>query len=244
MLQEASSICSDISVLRRLSFAAVTLHRDTPKYWELVASFGFLKASGCTIPSSDEVKVLLENVKYLDEDAFDTDRHLTRELIQHDGFQGKPLGIVLISANNNCRLCGGNLLVRADRPSFPVVYSNDLGTVCGTHFRKYCQNNWKGCTFTQHYGFHTKGNESEAVYDEDYSQLPYFVSSHMTVFQTQLLRHLTAEMLLSQVSYRQRADIYNYVHGCDLAIKQSAQAMPHELFETDTNPNRYMLMHV
>ena len=73
MLQEASSICSDISVLRRLSFAAATLHRDTPKYWELVASFGFSKVSGCAIPSSDEVKILLENVKYLDEDAFDTD---------------------------------------------------------------------------------------------------------------------------------------------------------------------------
>ena len=143
---------------------------------------------------------MLENVKYLDEDAFDTDSNLLNELIQHEGFQGKSLGIVLISGNNKCKLCGGNLLVRADRPSFPVVYSNDLGTVSGTHFRKYCQNNWKGCPFTQHYGFHTEGNESEVVYDDDFSQLPYFVSSHMAVFQTKLLSHLTAEMLLATIS--------------------------------------------
>lgn len=238
MLQEASVICSDISVLRRLSFAAVTLPRDTPKYWDLVVSFGFLKSSGFAIPSSDKVKVLLENVKYLDEDAFDKDNHLLRELIQHEGFQGKSLGVVLISSNNKCRYCGGNLLVRADRPSFPVVYSDDFGTVSGTHFRKYCQNNWKGCQFSQHYGFHTNGNESESVYDDDYSQLPYFVSSHMTVIQTKLMCHLTAEMLLGQISYRQRSDIYNYVHGCDTTKKQSVKAMPREFYAKDTNPNR------
>ena len=240
MLQEAATICSDISVLRRLSFAAVTLHRDTPRYWELVASFGFLKSSGCAIPSSDKVKILLENGKYLDDDAFDTDSHLLREFIQHDGFQGKSLGIVLISAKDKCRFCGGNLLVRADRPSFPVIYSDDLGTVSGTHFRKYCQNNWKGCPFTQHYGFYTNVNESEAVYDDDYTQLPYFFSSHMTVFETKLLCHLTAEMLLGQISYRQRSDIYNYIHGCDSAKKESVQTMPHCFDEKDTNTSRYM----
>lgn len=240
MLQEASAICSDVSVLRRLSFAAVTLHRDTPRYWELVASFGFLKSSGCVIPSSEKIKVLLENVKCLDEDAFDTDSNLLKELIQHEGFQGKSLGIVLISGNHKCKLCGGSLLVRADRPSFPVVYSNDLGTVTGTHFRKYCQNNWKGCPFTQHYGFYTKGIESEAVYDDDFSQLPYFVSSHMTVFQTKLLCHLTAEMLLGQISYRQRSDIFNYVHGRDAAKKQSTQAFPRECDMKGTSFNRYI----
>lgn len=218
MLQEASEIISDVSVLRRLTFAAATLHRDTPKYWELVSSFGFLYSSGSAIPSSDKVKVLLENVKYLDEDAFNSDSHLMGELIQHEGFNGKSLGVVLLSANSECKLCGGNLLVRADRPSFPVVYTNDFGTVNGTHFRKYCQNNWKGCPFTQHYGFHTNGNESAAVYDDAYSKLPYFVSSHMTVFQTKLLYKLTAEMLLGHISYQQSADIYNYVHGCESAV--------------------------
>ena len=149
MLQEASSVCSDISILRRLSFAAYTLHKDTPKYWELVTRFGFTKSSGSAIPSIDTVKLLVDNVKYLDEGAFNTDDNLLGELIKEDGFQGKSLGIVLISANDKCKLCGGNLLVRADRPSFPTIYSDDIGTANGTHFRKYCQNGWKGCSFTQ-----------------------------------------------------------------------------------------------
>ena len=43
---------------------------------EICPSFGFLKSSGCEILSSEKIKVMLENVKYLDEDAFDTDSNL------------------------------------------------------------------------------------------------------------------------------------------------------------------------
>lgn len=86
MLQEASSLCPDVSVIRRLSFAAANLPKDTPRYWELVTKFGFKSLS--VSPSSDKVKVLLENVKYLDKEAFDGDSFLLRELLQDDGFQG------------------------------------------------------------------------------------------------------------------------------------------------------------
>ena len=235
MLQEASALCSDVSVLRRLSFAAASLPGDTPNYWELVSSFGF---SSCLPPSTDKVKILIENLKYLDEKSFDTDSQFLRELTLQEGFQGRPLGIVLISANSKCRLCGGNLLVRADRPSFPVIYTNDLGTVCATHFRKYCQNNWKGCSFTQHYGNHTNANESEVIYDKDYSELPYFMSSHMTIFETKLLCHLTAEMLLGQLSYKQRSDIYNFFHRYETVKKQCIQTMPCDYDERDSNVDR------
>jgi len=50
--------------------------------------------------------------------------------------------------------------------------------------------------------------------------------------------HLTAEMLLGQISNRQRSDIYNYVHGYDTTKKQSVKAMPREFYAKDTNPNR------
>ena len=237
MLQEACSVSTDVSVIRRLSFAAVNLHKDTPMYWELVTRFGFMSSS--PFPSIEKVKVLLENVEYLDKDAFDSDCHLLRELHNLEGFQGHQLGIVLISANNVCKVCGGKLLVRADRPSFPIIYSNDLGTVEGTHFRKYCQNNWKGFSFTQHYGFHSNGSDVEAVYDRDCFDLPYFLSSHMTVFQTKLLHHPTAEMLLGQVSYRQKSEIYNYIHGYDSSVKKGIKCATNES-DADADSSRYV----
>ena len=220
-------------MLRRLTFAAAALHKDTPNYWDLVASFGFLKSSESKLPSVEKLKVVLENVNYLEEDAFNTDSQLMKELMQHEGFQGRSLGIILLSTNGKCKLCEGDLLVRSDRPSFPVVYTNDYGTVHGTHFRKYCQNNWKGCSFAQHYGYHTIGNETEAVYDEYYLKLPYFVSSQMTVFQTNLLCQLTAELLLGQISYQQSADIYNLMHGCESVKKQYAPTRQHGISEGD-----------
>ena len=109
------------------------------------------------------MKLFCENVEYLEDKAFDSDEKLRQELIQFDGFEGHPLGIVLRSSNESCFECGGTLLVRKDRPSFPVIYSEDHGTINGTHFRKYCQNTSIGCSFTQHYGFHSIGREGEII---------------------------------------------------------------------------------
>ena len=72
------------------------------------------------------------------------DRDLFTELIHMEVFQGKPLGIVPISSNSTCKLC--KLLIRADRPSFPTVYTEEFGTIDETHFRKHCQNHGFGCS--------------------------------------------------------------------------------------------------
>ena len=95
-----------------------------------------------------------------------------------EGFDGHPLGIVLVSANTTCNLCKGALQLCSDQPSYPVIY------VSRTHFRKYCQNNWKVCHFTQHYGFHMTGNDFEMVYDHDCLDLPFFLSTHARLVPT------------------------------------------------------------
>ena len=216
MLQEASSVCKDPSVLRRLTFAASNLHQDTPKYWNIVTTFGFkFSEVHCT---AEKVKVFLENINFLDENASDSDQFLLKELIEFEGFNGHPLGLVLISSKKICDICGKHLLLREDRPSFPIVYTDD-GTISGTHFRKYCSNHWQGCSFTQHYGFHQRGNTSEIHYDDDCLDLPYFLSMNMTAVQTKMLKSLSAEILLGQLSYKQKSDIYNFIHGYDIAVK-------------------------
>jgi len=67
MLQEVSNVTSDPSVLRRLTFAANALPTDTPRYWELVTRFSFQHSS--VKFAWESVKVCMENVKCLDEDA-------------------------------------------------------------------------------------------------------------------------------------------------------------------------------
>ena len=169
----------------------------------------------------------MPHLLYIDSKALISDKDLQKELFELDGFQGHPLGIVLVSAKQTCGMCGQKLLIRADRPSFPVVYSDELGTICGTHFRKYCSNSSLGCSFPQHYGFYSHGNDSEIMYDEDCLDLPYFVSTNQTIFHTKMLSNLTTEILLGQLSYKQKAEIYNYSHGYHQALKKSGKVASH-----------------
>lgn len=116
-MEEASVVCPDISVLRRVLLAAGQVPRDIPSFWDLVTSFGFKKAT--EKPTTEKVRVLVQNTQLLDYETLILDEELFRELVQHEGFDGHPL----VSSNSICKDCGGNLLVRADRPSFLMGYT-------------------------------------------------------------------------------------------------------------------------
>ena len=120
---------------------------------------------------------------------------------------------MLISSLSKCQACGGELAVKADRPSHLTLYSDTLGTVTAIHFRKICKNTRKGtCNTVQHYGYHSK-KVGEVVYDDNWKELPYFILSRETAFETKILFQLDAEILIGTLSYKQRAEIYNCVHG-------------------------------
>ena len=57
----------------------------------------------------------------------------------------QSLGIPLVPSQTQCVSCGGKLLLRNDQPSHLMLYTESMGTVLGTHFHKYCQNNHNGC---------------------------------------------------------------------------------------------------
>ena len=130
------------------------------------------------------------------------------------GFHDKPLGILLLPDNKQCKSCNEKLLVRADRPSHLTLYSNTLGTVPATYFSLYCQTWRKGCSFVQCYGF-SKANDdtTDRTYDINWKSLPYFVSTQQTAFNMNLLIRLDADVLIGQTTYNQLSDIYNEIHG-------------------------------
>ena len=141
-MELVGSVVKDVSVLRRMLFAASYLPQDVPHYWEIVASFSCTGSS--TSLSAERVRLLMENLQLLSRQAFATDAELTSELLKthRDCPKGKSevLGVALISDKQNCCKCGGRLLVRQDRPSKIVLYTESMGTVPATHYHKYCQN--------------------------------------------------------------------------------------------------------
>lgn len=98
-----------------------------------------------------------------------------------------------------------------------------MGTVWVTQFYKYCQNYQKGCKFTQYYGYHNLGNR-KVQYNDTWMSLPYFVSTQETGFEMSLLKRFDLELLIGQLSYKQKADIYNVYEGYDTTKKTSSRA--------------------
>lgn len=172
-----------------------------------------------------KTKVLLENIQFLNKKVLVSDKDLIADLYSMPGLKDHPLGVVLISPNTSCKLCKAELIVRSDRPCFLTLYTDDMGTIPGTHFRKYCKNSRRGCSYTQHYGFYTINDEEDSVmtYDDDWFQLPYFMSSSKTGFAMCFLRRYDTELLISQISYREKCDIYNIYHNYDQTRKTSSK---------------------
>ena len=157
-----------------------------PDYWGTIAPF-------CGVEVKVELlKAGVSNIQLLYESAFADDKTLAREIhaqssVSGSCTKGHPLGIPLLSANQRCKICGGDLLIRGDHPSRATIYTETFGTVIGTHSHKYCKNYRKGCIFLQYYGYHSKGSHSITFYDPDWMQNSYFVSSSETVFEIQML---------------------------------------------------------
>ena len=87
-----------------------------------------------------------------------------------------------------------------------------LHKVPGTHYTKYCRR--KGCSFQQHYGYYTLGQSSEIRYDKDWEMQEYFLATREAAISTiNMLRRFDKEVLIGQLSYKQRADIYNDVQS-------------------------------
>lgn len=221
----------DLSLLRRLLFAVVYLPKDLPQYWFIVGKF-VSQGADCSL-EPEKCRVAAENLKLMNEKAFVKDDELTDEIHQlHVTPEANmPLGIVLISPHTTCRFCNGKLLVRHDRPSTLTVYTESYGTIIGTHYHKYCQHFRKGCTFKQHYGYSTKSAEGKVMcsYDFDWEKQTYVISSAETAFELIMLKRYDVELLSGQLSYSQKAEIYNNINGYPVPFKQCTTLKKEEL---------------
>ena len=211
MLSMCGKHTKDPSVVRRLTFAASFYPTSLPNYWQTVHKFCVADREDRSNLTVQDVQVLVENMAFLDKQAFNSDQLLMSEILQVTR-QGSdvPLGIVLISPKETCHQCGSKLYLRSDRPSTVTIYDDQLGTVPGTHYTKYCRR--RNCSVQEHYGYCTHGDCGAMIYDSEWSALPYFLSSRETAISMEMLRRLDKEILIGQISYKQRADIYNSVH--------------------------------
>lgn len=205
-------MAENCAVLRRMLFATSFLPPDLPLCWEIIARFANQEGASET---AESVRVAMDNMRVLNNEAFVSDDILASQLInmQYD-ITKQSLGIPLVPNQTKCPKCGGGLALRSDRPSRLTLYTETFGTVAATHFHKYCRNSHKGCRFVQYYGYHKQEGENHG-YDQEWESLPYFISTQETGFELKMLKKFDTELLIGQLSYNQKADIYNVANDYD-----------------------------
>jgi hypothetical protein len=150
---------NDVGVLKRLMFATSYLPADIPQYWEIITKFG-----GQNNINPDAVRVTMENIKFINPNAFTLEIDLLKQLISMPyGSAEQPLGMQLVPQDSECKLCKGTLVLCGDRPSRITLYTDTLGTAPANHYHKYCRK--RGCTFVQYYGYSKSG--SGIQYDDN-----------------------------------------------------------------------------
>lgn len=208
MLGALAKYIDDVSVLRKLLFAVSHLPPDLPALWEVAVEFATGERVKKNEITATQARLFMENIEELDALAFATDRVLQKEL-NNFRFSGKqPMGVILMSQNKQCCKCGSSLQLRRDRPSSVVIYDDEMGTVPGSHYHKLCTN--QSCGLTQFYGY--VSFNCSIYYNLDWEVNPYFVSSRESVFSMQLLKRFDSEILIGQMSFKQCADAYNFLH--------------------------------
>lgn len=126
MLGVLAKYMKDISVLRRLLFAAVFLSPELPEFWAVLLEFATEgKISKCSV-LHEQVQSLTENIQVLNASAFKSNCELQHELISLHLSGKKPLGVILISPISSCIFCGGALQLRKDQHAPVVLYNITL----------------------------------------------------------------------------------------------------------------------
>ena len=218
MFSLLSQCIKDASVLRRLQFSAKFYPQSMPNYWGSIASFSVKNKEERNGLTPDLAQQIVENLEVIDSGVFTSDRDLIMDIVSmKNSGNDDLLGVVLISEKVSCRYCGSRLHIRSDRSMKVTIYDDNVGTLPGTHYTKYCRK--RGCSFQQHYGYYSQGDTGDVKYDDDWSKLPYFMSTRETALSMDMLCRFDREILIGQLSYKQRADLYNDIHGYNTIIE-------------------------
>ena len=81
--------------------------------------------------NAEQAKLLVQNVRELDLLAFDSDKKVLQDQVEFHVPKCKPIGLVHISSNSDCFLCGSKLMLWKDRLSPVVIYDDNMGTIPG-----------------------------------------------------------------------------------------------------------------
>ena len=79
------------------------------------------------------------------------------------------------------------------------------------------------------------------IYDSNWDEVPYFVSTSKTAFAMSFMHQFDAELLLGQITYKQKSDIYNYHHQYERIEK--SQSVKHGSYDFSEGDDDFYTSH-
>ena len=124
-----------------------------------------------------------------------------------------------------CIECGGNLLLRRDRPSKTTIYTVHFRVINIANIAQIIDEDATLCNIMD-----TIQKIHQSCILIVIGMVTYFISSQGTALELQLLTRFDFELLIGQVSCKQNTEIYNATHGYSFTKKTCSLR-----YETDTD---------
>ena len=130
---------------------------------------------------------------------------------------GYPMGSVLASKRNTCRICNKALSVDINSHVI-VIYHAQRGTYLGSRITKCC----RGCKLHEHYGYWTLNGQRQ--FDENCLENEFLLSSEDTAFDMSLIRQCDNFLVVGAVPFSTFARTYNRQFGYSLEVNDDSEA--------------------
>ena len=115
---------------------------------------------------------------------------------------GIPIGTILVSKQENCRLCGKPLLLDPNT-HVVVIYDDHRGTYLGSRVTKNCNK----CKVHEYYGYWTSSGKRQ--FDTDCLENDFLLSSEDTAVRISLIRQCANLLIVGAVAFSTYAKSYN-----------------------------------
>lgn len=129
---------------------------------------------------------------------------------------GNPMGSVLASKRNTCRICNEALSVDM-RSHVVVIYHAQRGTYLGSRLTKFC----RGCKLHEHYGYWTLNGQRH--FDENCLENEFLLSSEDTAFDMSLIRQCGNFLVVGAVPFSTFAKTYNRQFGYSVEANEDSE---------------------
>ena len=115
---------------------------------------------------------------------------------------------IIVSKLTHCRECNSKLQIKQRNPKLITLYNSSEGTEHAEKYTKFC----RICSIYEHAGYYSK-DDKRIIDMANYHRYEIILSTDETAFSKKMLETYQWELVIGQISFLTKANIYNRTFG-------------------------------